>query len=57
MALVLTKLIGLTGKKEGKARLMNLVMQLRKVTCHPYLFDGAVSVIRTQFSLFHAKGC
>lgn len=23
-------LIGLTGKKEGKARLMNLVMQLRK---------------------------
>ncbi|KAG8830444.1 hypothetical protein FRC18_008084 [Serendipita sp. 400] len=32
---------GLTGKKEGKARLMNLVMQLRKVTCHPYLFDGA----------------
>jgi len=33
---------GLTGKKEGKTRLMNLVMQLRKVTCHPYLFDGAV---------------
>ncbi|KIM31883.1 hypothetical protein M408DRAFT_327281 [Serendipita vermifera MAFF 305830] len=32
---------GLTGKKEGKARLMNLVMQLRKVACHPYLFDGA----------------
>ncbi|KAE9407682.1 SNF2 family DNA-dependent ATPase [Gymnopus androsaceus JB14] len=32
---------GLTGKKEGKTRLMNLVMQLRKVTCHPYLFDGA----------------
>jgi SWI/SNF-related matrix-associated actin-dependent regulator of chromatin subfamily A member 5 len=20
---------------------MNIVMQLRKVTCHPYLFDGA----------------
>lgn len=20
---------------------MNMVMQLRKVTCHPYLFDGA----------------
>ena len=35
---------GLTGKKEGKTRLMNMVMQLRKVTCHPYLFDGAVSV-------------
>ena len=32
---------GLTGKKEGKTRLMNIVMQLRKVTCHPYLFDGA----------------
>ena len=32
----------LTGKKEGKTRLMNMVMQLRKVTCHPYLFDGAV---------------
>lgn len=52
---------GLTGKKEGKTRLMNMVMQvskfvgaicatsliypqLRKVTCHPYLFDGAVSI-------------
>jgi SWI/SNF-related matrix-associated actin-dependent regulator of chromatin subfamily A member 5 len=35
---------GLTGKKEGKTRLMNMVMQLRKVTCHPYLFDGAVHV-------------
>jgi SWI/SNF-related matrix-associated actin-dependent regulator of chromatin subfamily A member 5 len=32
---------GLTGKKEGKTRLMNVVMQLRKVTRHPYLFDGA----------------
>ncbi|TFY81497.1 hypothetical protein EWM64_g2517 [Hericium alpestre] len=32
---------GLTGRKEGKTRLMNMVMQLRKVTCHPYLFDGA----------------
>ncbi|KAF8422290.1 P-loop containing nucleoside triphosphate hydrolase protein [Boletus edulis BED1] len=32
---------GLTGKKEGETRLMNMVMQLRKVTCHPYLFDGA----------------
>ena len=35
---------GLTGKKEGKTRLMNMVMQLRKVTCHPYLFDGAVCI-------------
>jgi len=35
-------LIGLTGKKEGKTRLMNMVMQLRKVACHPYLFEGAV---------------
>ena len=33
---------GLTGKKEGKTRLMNMVMQLRKVACHPYLFEGAV---------------
>ncbi|KAF9651344.1 hypothetical protein BDM02DRAFT_3091354 [Thelephora ganbajun] len=32
---------GLTGKKEGKTRLMNMVMQLRKVACHPYLFEGA----------------
>ncbi|KXN82207.1 ISWI chromatin-remodeling complex ATPase ISW2 [Leucoagaricus sp. SymC.cos] len=32
---------GLTGKKEGKTRLMNMVMQLRQMTCHPYLFDGA----------------
>ncbi|KAF8328287.1 P-loop containing nucleoside triphosphate hydrolase protein [Amanita rubescens] len=32
---------GLTGKKEGKTRLMNMVMRLRKVTCHPYLFDSA----------------
>jgi SWI/SNF-related matrix-associated actin-dependent regulator of chromatin subfamily A member 5 len=37
---------GLTGKKEGKTRLMNMVMQLRKVTCHPYLFDGAVRLYR-----------
>ena len=36
---------GLTGKKEGKTRLMNMVMQLRKVTCHPYLFDGAVRIV------------
>ena len=34
--------VGLTGKKEGKTRLMNMVMQLRKVACHPYLFEGAV---------------
>ncbi|KAG1841584.1 hypothetical protein F4604DRAFT_1493842, partial [Suillus subluteus] len=33
---------GLTGKKKGKTRLMNMVMQLRKVTCHPYLFNGTV---------------
>jgi len=32
---------GLTWKKEGNTRLMNMVMQLRKVTCHPYLFGGA----------------
>lgn len=33
---------GLMGK-EGKARLMNIIMQLHRVTCHLYLFDGAVS--------------
>ncbi|POW18921.1 hypothetical protein PSHT_05280, partial [Puccinia striiformis] len=34
---------GATGKKEGKTRLMNVVMQLRKCCNHPYLFDGAES--------------
>ncbi|KNZ59468.1 uncharacterized protein VP01_1726g5 [Puccinia sorghi] len=34
---------GVTGKKEGKTRLMNVVMQLRKCCNHPYLFDGAES--------------
>ncbi|KDR71944.1 hypothetical protein GALMADRAFT_143302 [Galerina marginata CBS 339.88] len=29
------------GKKEGKTRLMNIVMQLCKMACHPYLFDCA----------------
>ena len=50
--------LGLTGKKEGKTRLMNMVMQLRKVTCHPYLFDGAVSVISSSMVLLaeHSKG-
>ncbi|OAD75458.1 Homeodomain-like DNA binding domain-containing transcription factor [Phycomyces blakesleeanus NRRL 1555(-)] len=28
-------------KKEGKTRLLNVVMQLRKCCNHPYLFDGA----------------
>lgn len=32
---------GATGKKEGKTRLLNIVMQLRKCCNHPYLFDGA----------------
>jgi SWI/SNF-related matrix-associated actin-dependent regulator of chromatin subfamily A member 5 len=32
---------GAGGKKEGKARLLNIVMQLRKCCNHPYLFDGA----------------
>eukprot|EP01114_Cavostelium_apophysatum_P015131 TRINITY_DN4061_c0_g2_i1.p1 TRINITY_DN4061_c0_g2~~TRINITY_DN4061_c0_g2_i1.p1 ORF type:complete len:648 (-),score=235.27 TRINITY_DN4061_c0_g2_i1:56-1999(-) len=32
---------GLTNKKEGKMRLLNIVMQLRKCCNHPYLFDGA----------------
>ena len=43
--------IGLTGKKEGKTRLMNMVMQLRKVTCHLYLFNGAVRTSSSFFSL------
>ncbi|ORZ17622.1 SNF2 family N-terminal domain-domain-containing protein [Absidia repens] len=29
------------GKREGKTRLLNIVMQLRKCCNHPYLFDGA----------------
>lgn len=32
---------GMGGKKEGKTRLLNIVMQLRKCCNHPYLFDGA----------------
>ncbi|GAA6036132.1 hypothetical protein JCM8097_006631 [Rhodosporidiobolus ruineniae] len=32
---------GLASKKEGKTRLQNIVMQLRKCCNHPYLFDGA----------------
>ncbi|KAF8933683.1 hypothetical protein BGZ47_010762 [Haplosporangium gracile] len=33
---------GATGnKREGKTRLLNIVMQLRKCCNHPYLFDGA----------------
>lgn len=31
----------LGNKKEGKTRLHNIVMQLRKCCNHPYLFDGA----------------
>ncbi|GMM37805.1 chromatin-remodeling ATPase [Saccharomycopsis crataegensis] len=31
---------GLNGKKESKTRLLNIVMQLRKCSNHPYLFDG-----------------
>lgn len=31
-----------TTKREGKTRLLNIVMQLRKCCNHPYLFDGAV---------------
>lgn len=32
---------GQVGKREGKTRLLNIVMQLRKCCNHPYLFDGA----------------
>lgn len=32
---------GAVGKGDGKTRLLNIVMQLRKCCNHPYLFDGA----------------
>lgn len=32
---------GAIGKQEGKTRLLNIVMQLRKCCNHPYLFEGA----------------
>ena len=32
---------GVGAKREGKTRLLNIVMQLRKCCNHPYLFDGA----------------
>ncbi|PWA02838.1 hypothetical protein BB558_001019 [Smittium angustum] len=32
---------GVLKKKEGKVRLLNIVMQLRKCCNHPYLFEGA----------------
>ncbi|RKO98091.1 hypothetical protein CXG81DRAFT_14771 [Caulochytrium protostelioides] len=32
---------GVVGNRESKARLQNIVMQLRKCCNHPYLFDGA----------------
>ncbi|CDK29116.1 unnamed protein product [Kuraishia capsulata CBS 1993] len=32
---------GIVGKREGKTRLLNIVMQLRKCCNHPYLFEGA----------------
>jgi len=46
--------IGLTGKKEGKTRLMNIIVQVTfilisllacKVACHLYIFDGAVRCV------------
>lgn len=41
---------GALSKREGKTRLLNIVMQLRKCCNHPYLFDGAVS-------FFHSLTC
>lgn len=32
---------GAVGRREGKTRLLNIVMQLRKCCNHPYLFEGA----------------
>jgi len=43
----LAYLAGAGGKKEGKTRLQNIVMQLRKCCNHPYLFDGAVRPSRS----------
>jgi SWI/SNF-related matrix-associated actin-dependent regulator of chromatin subfamily A member 5 len=37
--------VSIGGKKEGKTRLLNIVMQLRKCCNHPYLFDGAVRLV------------
>lgn len=36
-----SKISGLSSKRETKVRLLNIVMQLRKACNHPYLFDGA----------------
>lgn len=45
-----TPLAGAGGKKEGKTRLQNIVMQLRKCCNHPYLFDGAVRLPSSRLS-------
>ena len=36
---------GLTGKKEGKTRLMNMVMQLRKICQHPFVWGEVEDAI------------
>jgi SWI/SNF-related matrix-associated actin-dependent regulator of chromatin subfamily A member 5 len=33
--------LGMVNRKEGRMRLLNILMQLRKACNHPYLFDGA----------------
>lgn len=43
---------GALSKREGKTRLLNIVMQLRKCCNHPYLFDGAVST--SHFFIWYA---
>lgn len=43
MILMVSLGAGALSKREGKTRLLNIVMQLRKCCNHPYLFDGAVS--------------
>lgn len=39
--IILTPQLGALSNREGKTRLLNIVMQLRKCCNHPYLFDGA----------------
>lgn len=45
--------IGIINKSESKTRLLNIVMQLRKCCNHPYLFDGAVCVVKFFLKYFN----
>ena len=41
--------------KSDKMRLLNILMQLRKCTNHPYLFDGAEPGMHGQLSVKFTK--